>query len=134
MGNPVIQQLSTLIKLATIDNELAEKETKMIFKLGVANGLTEEDVQELIQRIPEEENLDLLTPDQKFEYLYSIVQLMKIDGKVFKSEIVYCQELAAKLGYKESVIAELSAKIYSDPSITADRESLKAKVQKYLIA
>ncbi len=132
MGNPVIQQLSTLINLATIDNELADKETKMIYKIGQANGLTEEEVQELVQKPHSTENLDLLTPDQKFEYLYSIVQLMKIDGKVFKSEIVYCQELAAKLGYKESVIAELSSKIYSDPSITADRETLKARVQKYL--
>ena len=55
-----------------------------------------------------------------------------VDGQVFKSEIVFCEEVAGRLGYKKGVIGELSSKIYSDPSITADRESLKKKAQKFL--
>ena len=58
---------------------------------------------------------------------------MKIDGQVFKSEIVFCEEIADKLGYKKKVVAELSKNIYSDPSITADREMLVDKASKYRI-
>jgi hypothetical protein len=58
---------------------------------------------------------------------------MKADGQVFKSEIAFCENVAQQLGYKKSVIGELSSRIYSDPSITADREKLKARAQKYLV-
>jgi hypothetical protein len=58
--------------------------------------------------------------------------MMKVDGQVFKSEISFCQDIAERLGYKKGVIAELSSKIFSDPSITSDRDHLKKKTQKYL--
>lgn len=65
--------------------------------------------------------------------MYNVVQLMKADGQVFKSEIAFCENVAEKLGYKRKVIGELSSRIYSDPSITGDRELIKAKAQKLLI-
>ncbi|MDN4163902.1 TerB family tellurite resistance protein [Cytophagales bacterium LB-30] len=123
-------QLKMLIQLATTDNELAEKEVKMIHQIGKANGLTDEEVDELMKNPRPLGPLDTLSEDQRFEYLYSLVQLMKIDGKVYKSEIVFCEEMSEKLGYKKAAVSELSAKIYSDPSITSDRESLKAKLRK----
>ena len=58
--------------------------------------------------------------------------MMKTDGQVFKSEITFCENVAAKLGYKRKVIGELSSRIYSDPAITSDRDKLKARAQKYL--
>jgi len=58
---------------------------------------------------------------------------MKIDGQVFKSEIVFCEDMAVKLGYKKKVVGELSTRIYSDPSITASRDELRSKAKKYLI-
>jgi hypothetical protein len=74
----------------------------------------------------------VLSDDQKFEYIYSLVQLMKADGKVFQSEIRFCEQVAEELGYSKKVIGELSSRIYSDPSITADRAKLKSRAQKYL--
>ncbi|UII23611.1 TerB family tellurite resistance protein [Fulvivirga ligni] len=129
----VKEQLNVLIQLAASDNQVADKEAKLIQMIGQSNGVTKEEIEEMLKN-PERPigNLSMLTPDQKFEHLYHIVQLMKIDGQVFKSEIVFCQDIAERLGYKKGVIAELSSRIFSDPSITADREMLKAKAQKYL--
>jgi uncharacterized tellurite resistance protein B-like protein len=125
-------QLKILIQLATIDNDLASKEAKLIEMIGKANGVTEDEITELMKNPRPIEGLENLTEDERFEFLYNIVQLMKIDGKVFKSEIVFCQEVAEKLGYKKTAISELSQHIYSDPSITADREMLKKKLQKHI--
>ena len=72
-----------------------------------------------------------MTSEEKFEYLYNIVQLMKVDSEVFLSEIRFCEDLAAKLGYSRKVISVLSQKIFSDPSITSDREKLQSEVAKY---
>jgi hypothetical protein len=63
-----------------------------------------------------------------------VIQLMKIDGQVFKSEIVFCEKIAEKLGYKKGVVAELSKNIYSDPSITADRDLLRSNAARYRAA
>ena len=124
-------QINVLSQLAHMDSELSENERSLIQMIGVANGMTKDEVNEIVENPEPMGDLHILSDDQKYEYLYNIVQLMKIDGKVYKSEIVFCQEMAVKLGYKKSVIAELSSFIYSDPSITTDREKLKAKVQKF---
>ena len=79
-------------------------------------------------------NIDTLTPDEKFEHLYYLIQLMKMDGQVFRSEIVFCEQIADKLGFKKAVVAEVSQHVYSDPTITADRDMVKEKAMKFLKA
>jgi len=129
----VKEELNVLIQLAASDNEVAEKEARLIKMIGQSNGVSKEEIEEMLKN-PRRPigDLSTLTDDQKFEHLYHIVQLMKIDGQVFKSEIVFCESIAERLGYKKGVIGELSTKIFSDPSITADRDYLKKRTQKYL--
>ena len=117
--------------MAIIDRDLDEAEMNRIYEIGMANGLEKDEIRDMIERPQPIENLHPLTEDEKFEYLYAVVQLMKTDGKIFKSEIVYCQDLAEKLGYKRGVVAELSSKIYSDPTITSDRDHLREKAHQY---
>lgn len=128
----VKQQLNVLIQLAASDNIVADKEAKLIHMIAHVNGISKEEVDDMLKNPTPIGDLGTLTEDQKFEYLYNVVQLMKIDGKVFKSEIVFCEEVAQKLGYKKGVVGELSSRIFSDPSITADRDLLKKKALKYL--
>lgn len=130
----VQERLNVLIQLAASDNQVAEKEARLIHMIGQSIGLSREDVDKMLGE-PEKPIGDLsrLTDDEKFEHLYEIVQMMKIDGQVFKSEIVFCQNIAQRLGYKKSVIAELSSKIFSDPAITADRDYLRKRTQRYLL-
>ncbi|MDH5366679.1 MAG: TerB family tellurite resistance protein [Cyclobacteriaceae bacterium] len=129
----VKEQLKILVKLAASDNEVADKEARLIHMIAHVNGISKEEVDSMLKD-PSTSigDLSTLTDDQKFEYLYNVVQLMKVDGQVFKSEIVFCEEIAEKLGYKKGVVGELSSRIFSDPSITADREMLKKKAQKYM--
>ena len=126
------KQINTLVQLASADGLMSEKEARFIKMLGKVNGMDDEAVDEVIKNPQPLEDLHLLSDDQKFEYLYSMVQLMKTDGQVFKSEISFCEKVAEELGYKSKVIGELSSRIYSDPSITSDREKLKTRAQKYL--
>lgn len=124
-------QLSSLIQLAKIDGDFAGEEKLLIMMIGKANGLSEQDVMELVANPEPLPPLSTMTEDDRFEYLYNIVQLMKIDSQVYLSEIKYCEELAEKLGFKRSVISELSSRVFSDPSITSNREALKRAVKKH---
>jgi len=125
-------QLHVLAQLAQIDGSISEEEIRLIHSLGYLHNISREEVNSIIKEPQPHHDLSNLSPDERYEYLYNIVQLMKIDGKVYKSEIAFCQEMAEKLGYKKSVIAELSSYIYSDPSITADRDLLKTRIAKFL--
>jgi uncharacterized tellurite resistance protein B-like protein len=126
------KQLNTMVQLGTADGMMSEKEVRIVRMLGKINGMSDEEIDDVIKNPQPKEDLSVLSDDQKFEYIYSLVQLMKADGQVFKSEIVFCENIADELGYKKSVIGELSSRIYSDPAITSDREKLKAKAQTYL--
>jgi len=128
----VKDQLNVLIQLASSDNSVADKEAKLIQMIAKVNGVSKDEVDHMLKNPTPIGDLANLTEDQKFEYLYNVVQLMKVDGQVFKSEIVFCEEIADKLGYKKGVIGELSSRIFSDPSITADRGMLQSKAVKYL--
>jgi len=125
-------QINTLVQLASADGLLSEKEARFIKMLGKVNGMSDEEIDSIIKNPQPIEDLHHLSDDQKFEYIYSLVQLMKADGQVFKSEIAFCEKIAVELGYKSKVISELSSRIYSDPAITSDRDKLKARAQKYL--
>lgn len=124
-------QLSTLIQLASADGEFSGDEKQLIYMIGKANNVQESEIDDLVENPVPLPPLGTMTDDDKFDYLYNIVQLMKIDSQVFLSEIKYCEEVAEKLGFKKKVIGALSKQIYSDPTITADVNSLKKAVKKY---
>ena len=109
------KQLNTLVQLGSVDGLMSEKEVRIVKLLGKVNGMSDEEIDDVIKNPEPKEDLNLLSDDQRFEYIYSLVQLMKADGQVFKSEIVFCENIAQQLGYKKSVIGELSSRIYSDP-------------------
>jgi uncharacterized tellurite resistance protein B-like protein len=125
-------ELNILINLAASDSRIEEKEAKLIRMVAKANGIPKEDIDEMIKNPKPITNISALTSDEKFEHLYYLIQMMKMDGQVFKSEIVFCEHIAEKMGYKKGIVAELSQHIYSDPSITSDRELLRKKAEKFI--
>ncbi|MEQ9231380.1 MAG: TerB family tellurite resistance protein [Cyclobacteriaceae bacterium] len=126
-------QLSTLIQLANADGEFSGDEKQLIYMIGKANGLKEQEIDDLVQTPEPMPPVSTMTDEDKFDYLYNVVQLMKIDSQVYLSEIKYCEEIAEKLGFKKKVVGALSKQIYSDPSITANVDSLRKAVKKYEI-
>jgi len=124
-------KLSVLVQLANIDGDFAGEEKDLIYMIAKANGITKEEVNDMIENPEPLPPLSTISDEDKFEYLYHLVQLMKIDNQVYLSEIKFCEELAEKLGFKKNVIADLSARIYSDPSITSNVESLKREIRKH---
>lgn len=125
-------ELNILINLAASDSRIEEKESKLIHMVAKANGIPKEEVAQMISNPQPISSISALTSDEKFEHLYYLIQMMKMDGQVFKSEIVFCENIAEKMGYKKGIVGELSQHIYSDPSITSDREMLRKKAEKYI--
>lgn len=131
-------QLKALVQLAVVDDRFDKSEEMQITAIGKANGVSQDRIEEIINDGLKRKALDLkldfvaLSFDEKFEYLYNIIQLMKIDHEIFLSEIRYCEEVAGTLGFDPKVVSKMSSMIYSDPTITTDREKLKRKVKKFI--
>ncbi|MCP4459073.1 MAG: hypothetical protein GY816_13775, partial [Cytophagales bacterium] len=80
----IYRQIKSLVELAVIDGRFDKSEELMILAIGKANKVPREEIQKIINagmssRDKEEEPFDFstLTFDEKFEYLYDIIQLMK---------------------------------------------------------
>jgi len=124
--------LNLLVQLAKIDGVVVQDEIDLIKKIGKANGMSSEEISECFEDPTLIEDLQHLSDDEKYDYIYNIVQLMKIDGRLYKEEIRFCAKVVSKLGYQEDVLRELILKIYSDEHISTDKNSLKETIQQYL--
>ncbi|WP_422360154.1 TerB family tellurite resistance protein [Reichenbachiella sp.] len=125
--------LNILVQLAKVDGIVVQEEVDLINEVGKANGMSEEEIASCFEEELPIGDLSSLTDDKKYDLIYSIVQLMKIDGKLYNEEIKFCAKMSAKLGYEEDVLFELMLKIYADPDLCADKESLKKQIQEFLI-
>ena len=124
--------MKLLISLAQIDGAVAPRERNFIINIGRANNFYPDQVVPLFEQrhnliIPED-----LGDDQKFDYLFSLVQLMKIDERMYREEIMFCSKIAATLGYDQQVMFELLLHVKSVAMTEEEVVELKRLVQKYL--
>ena len=125
--------LNILIQLAKIDGVVVQEEIDLINQVGKANGMTNYEIEACFDEEKSLDELATLQEDEKFEFIYSVVQLMKIDGRLYDEEIQFCAKMASKLGYNENVLFELILNIYSDPNLCTDKQSIKGHIQEFLI-
>jgi uncharacterized tellurite resistance protein B-like protein len=98
------KQLNILIQLAEADKHFAKIERELIFKIARERKFPEEEVNDLIRNPQPIDSLGALSIDQKFEYLMSSIELVFADHNVFESEVIFCKNIAIKLGFKKGVI------------------------------
>lgn len=128
-------RLKYLVQLALVDNTFDDEEMKFVVNVGRANNMSEDEINTIINEGLKRKDFDDtefigLSFDQKFEYLVSIIELMKVDGKIYLSEINYCKDIAEKLGFKREIISKVTSKIHSDPSLSVDWNLLKDDIKK----
>lgn len=126
-----IPQLKLLINLARIDGDVAEKEMKYITNIGLANSVPINDITPLFRQ-----DHDVIVPtdlneEERFKYIFSLVQLMKIDEKLYKDEIQFCSKVAAKLGYEQPVMFDMMLHVRAAMEAN-EMEALKKLTTKYL--
>ncbi|MEO9872390.1 TerB family tellurite resistance protein [Ekhidna sp.] len=137
MESNIKNHLRALIQLSIIDRDFGQPEKSYVYTIGKANRVTEKEIDGLVDEVLNSKentdvNFDGLLSEERFDYLYDVIQLMKIDGEVFLTEIKYCEEVAEKLGYDKKVVKSMSSRIYGDPSITGNREAIMKEANKHL--
>ena len=128
----VLNQMKLLISLAQIDGKVAEREQYYIINIGRANGFYPDEIKPLFDQqhkliIPEN-----LTADQKFNYIVSLVQLMKIDERMYKEEIMFCSKIAVNLGYDQGVMFDLMLHVKAGDMSESELRELRNITDKHL--
>ena len=128
-----IEQLKILINLACIDGVVGSKERQFIINIGQANHLLVAEILPLFSNDNSAMIPSQLTNEEKFDYIFSLIQLMKIDEKIYKDEIVFCSKVASALGYRQEVLFELMLKVKSTNMAPDEIEALKKLTATYLL-
>ena len=127
-----LRKLKLLISLAQIDGAVAAQEMQFIVNIGKANGLAESDIELLFDRVHSLVVPTNLTDDDRFNYLLSMVQLMKADEKMFKEELLFCKKMAENLGYESQALFDMLLYVKSTDMTDDEKASLRENVSKYL--
>ncbi len=121
------KQLNMLVQLAKKDKRFHRSEREMIYQLAETKNFPKNEVDQLLKSTEPVESLGALSPNQKFEYLYNAVKLMKVDRDIAECEVTFCQDLAIKMGYRKEVVQMLIDEI--DP--TEESPNLKPVREKF---
>lgn len=128
----VLEQLKLLVNLALADGDMTSQERNYIISIGKAHGFPESSVETLFYSSHEAIIAKELSADQKFNYIFNLVQLMKLDERLYEDEIKFCANTAAKLGYKPEVMFDLLLKVTSSEMTSTEKEALRQTASKYL--
>jgi len=128
------RQLSMLISLAQSDGEFHEKEKAVIGRLARAHHISEEELATLMLSPEPVQDLKSLPYEEKFEYLYSIILLMKADNVILDSELLFCQKVANSLGFQLSALIELYPHVHVNLKDHHELRMLKKKLRNSMLA
>lgn len=127
-----LTQMKLLINLAQIDGSVAERERNYIINIGRANGIYPDQTTPLFEQKHDTIIPNDLSRESKFQYIVSLVQLMKIDERMYKEEILYCSSVAGKLGYQKEVMFELMLHVKPGAMSDSELKNLQALTEKHL--
>jgi hypothetical protein len=127
-----LTQMKLLISLAQIDGNVADREKNYIVNIGRANGIYPDEILPLFNErhelvIPED-----LNKDQRFNIIFNLVQLMKIDERMYKEEILFCSKVAGNLGYDQEAMFDFLLHVRTAEMGTDEVASLKKITDRYL--
>lgn len=104
--------LANLVAIANSDGEFSVAEKRLIFDIGVKNGLSIDEVKKIIKS--DSKSIEFKVPDNdsdRFDELYDLVSMMLADGICSEDEMSNCIELAEKLGFRKAITGVLVRRI-----------------------
>ena len=125
------KQLNILTQLAKIDGNYDQTEKSYIREFGKKFNISRSELEE-IERNPEYlSEIKVFTRDEKVELLYNAIYLAKVDKRILPNEIVFCQEIASKLGFKRSVIDAILPLVSKQPLELVNYAAIRRKISPF---
>ena len=123
--------LKLLVHLARVDNNLGREEIKLIKKIGQSYDMDNHEIERLMTNPG---NMEMriegqLSKDEKFDLLFNLVNLMKIDGKNHQKELNFCLRISRGMGFDDRAIFDLVATKFHNISTQEARRKMQKKLR-----
>lgn len=124
--------INNLVYIAKSDGNFSVAEKKLIFEIGLKNGLSNEKLKKIIRS---EKPIEFKIPkndSRRFDQVADLAKMLLADGSYTENEIEACIELAEKLGFKKAIVGILVRKIVIGLSEGKPVEDLKKECGDFL--
>jgi len=125
-------QISSMVQLAKIDGNFDRDEYNIINKIAKRYDLTKDEFDEIIRKPESVSNFNSLTLEQKVEHLYHVIHIAKADRRILPNEVVFCQQLATRLGFKKSAVQALIPLVKDNSEEFINFSMIKQKIGPFL--
>ena len=114
------KKIDILIHLAEADGDYHPIEKSFILKVAERHGISESEVEEIKEAHEPIGSLGALSYNTSIDYLTDVLLLLPVDGKILPSEIVFCQDIALRLGFRKSGVDKLIKYIEDTDNVNPD--------------
>jgi DnaJ-domain-containing protein 1 len=97
-----------LYQLMLSDTEVHPKELEMLYQIGQAKGVSEQEIQQAIFSPVRLATSQSLSDDDKIEYLYNLAQMAWADGVIDDRETESLHNTCKRLGFEEEYVEEIT--------------------------
>ncbi|ARS36102.1 TerB family tellurite resistance protein [Pontibacter actiniarum] len=124
--------ITNLGALAKIDGHLDPSEMDFIVGIGKKHGMKPDEVRDLVSSVKASDSQLPTNDSERFDQIYDLVEMMLADGIVDENEMDFCINMAAKLGFKKSIVGVLVRKISVGVKDGLTRDNIKEEAQAFL--
>ena len=97
----------TLVMLALADGEIDDQEHEVLCAVGQRWGLSEAQALSVLERPNSVKFVLPKNPQERLQQLHELVVVMLSDGKIDDNEMDLCITVAARMGFRPSVVKEM---------------------------
>lgn len=113
-----------LVQIANADGKIVDSEISMLNRLGSKLGLTQSEIDELMQSNKQLAYIPPYELSKRFEELYDVVKMVFADGEVGEEELKLVGNLAVISGFAEDEIPLLLSVLTDGVKSGEDEEDL----------
>lgn len=123
-----------LIEVALADGTIEDDELKMLNRMGRNLGLTEPEVNELLETTKKTGYNPPYELSKRFEQLYGIIKMVLADGKIENSEMRMATNIGLRSGFSETEVPILLSLLIDGIRNEEDEEDLFMQYKKRIMA
>lgn len=121
-----------LIQVSKIDGKIAPSELEMLHKEGRKFGLTDPEIDKLIESEIHNFYHPPYSLHEKFEHLYNIAEMILADDVITESEKKMIRRFATEAGFKDNAIDKLLDLLFEGIKNNESEESILSKFKSHL--
>ena len=106
-----LSHMFNLLAVACADGVLEQAEIDLLLQIGKRMGVSYDELKRVIERPGSVKFTAPETNEERIALLYDMVLVMMVNGDIDEGEVLYCKNIAQKLGFSHKVIDVIVSKV-----------------------